>query len=197
MRTLRDLGRGLPNPRFYRVMDIARRVAGTGSLGLRRYIVLVQGDGAPGGEVLLDLKEARPSDLTPYLSVRQPKWETWAARVVTIQRWVQAASPALLGTADLGGTAFVVRELQPMEDRLDVHASEGKLGRLEHAMETMAEVVAWGQLRSGGRQGSANTDSWVGFSSRTDWGKALLRYAQSYSKQVIRDWRSFRESGLG
>ena len=50
---------------FYRVHDVARRIAGTGSLGLERYIVLIEGKGGPDGHYLLDLKLAPPSSLTP------------------------------------------------------------------------------------------------------------------------------------
>lgn len=36
-----------PNPKFYKVLDVARRIAGTGSLGVDRYVLLVQGKGSP------------------------------------------------------------------------------------------------------------------------------------------------------
>lgn len=45
-----------PNPEFYTPLDIARRIAGTGSLGLERYIILVEGKGSPDANYLLDLK---------------------------------------------------------------------------------------------------------------------------------------------
>ena len=35
------------NPDFFRVVDVARRIAGTGSLGLERYAILVEGNGSP------------------------------------------------------------------------------------------------------------------------------------------------------
>ncbi len=34
-----------PNPKFFEVLDIARRIAGTGSLGVERFVVLVEGKG--------------------------------------------------------------------------------------------------------------------------------------------------------
>ena len=40
-------GAGQPEPRFFDVVDIARRVAGLGSLGLPRWVVLVAGKGPP------------------------------------------------------------------------------------------------------------------------------------------------------
>ncbi|MGZ5237441.1 MAG: DUF2252 family protein, partial [Caldimonas sp.] len=52
-----------PRPDFFRVLDVARRVAGTGSLGVDRYVILVEGRGGPDGNYLLDLKHATPSVL--------------------------------------------------------------------------------------------------------------------------------------
>src|SRR5262249_7003240 len=115
---LRALGGRQRDPGFYRVLDVGRRIAGTGSLGIRRYIVLVRG--GVHGEALIDVKEARPSALAPFLPTPQPIWRSEAERVVAVQRWVQAVSPALLGPVRIGRTSFVVRELQPTEDRLDL-----------------------------------------------------------------------------
>ena len=195
LRRLRELGKDRTNPRFYRVHDVARRIAGTGSLGVRRFVVVVQGDRASGGEVLLDLKEAQSSALSPYLATPQPEWKSPAHRVVSIQRWVQAASPAFLHAVMLDGIPYVLRELQPTEDRLDLNAWNGKLRRLERVMETMGDVVAWGQLRSGGRLGSATTDAWMAFAGQAAWGKAVLDYARSYARAAIRDWEIFRKAG--
>lgn len=54
-----------PDPGFYRPLDVARRIAGTGSLGVERYIAPVEGKGSADGNYLLDLKEALPSSLAP------------------------------------------------------------------------------------------------------------------------------------
>ena len=59
-RVIERLGARRRQKKFYRVLDVARRVAGCGSLGLARWIVLVEGKGSPRGNYLLDLKEARP-----------------------------------------------------------------------------------------------------------------------------------------
>ena len=58
-RVVERLGTTLGRKKFYRVLDVARRIAGCGSLGLARFIVLVEGKGSPRGNFLLDLKEAR------------------------------------------------------------------------------------------------------------------------------------------
>jgi uncharacterized protein (DUF2252 family) len=43
------------------MIDVARRIAGTGSLGLERYCILINGRGTPAGHFLLDLKFAPKS----------------------------------------------------------------------------------------------------------------------------------------
>ena len=60
-----------PNPAFYKVLDVARRIAGTGSLGVDRYVMLVEGKGSPDTNYLLDLKQALPCSLAPYLSMSE------------------------------------------------------------------------------------------------------------------------------
>jgi uncharacterized protein (DUF2252 family) len=52
-----------PDPAFFEVLDVAHRIAGTGSLGLERYVVLIEGKGSPNGNYLLDLKQSLASSL--------------------------------------------------------------------------------------------------------------------------------------
>jgi uncharacterized protein (DUF2252 family) len=100
---------GWPN-----VLDTAIRIAGTGSLGRWRWVVLVQGKSdKPGKERILELKEALPSSLSPN-APGDP-----AERVISNQRRLQGASPAFLGVAHVDGRACTVRELQPTEAKLD------------------------------------------------------------------------------
>ena len=84
------------SPTFYRVLDVARRIAGTGSLGLERYIVLVKGKGGVDGNYLLDLKRAAPSSLAPHLKNKQPRWPSEGQRVVALQQRIQAVPLAFL-----------------------------------------------------------------------------------------------------
>jgi uncharacterized protein (DUF2252 family) len=87
-----------PHPSFFRVCDVARRIAGTGSLGVERYVILVEGRGSPNSNALLDLKIAQPSALAPYVKQKQPRWHSAAERVVAVQQRLQAASPARLAS---------------------------------------------------------------------------------------------------
>ncbi len=180
--------------RFFRVIDVARRVAGTGSLGVERYIVLIEGRGSPNKHYLVDLKKAQPSTWQTRLTTPQPLWTSEADRVVCVQKWLQAASPALLHSVDVDSSPFVMRELQPVEDRLSLDQGKGKLGRLEKVMSTMAEVTAWAHLRGASRRGAASVDSLVEFAERRHWRRALVQYAGHYAGQVRRDWRVFGQA---
>ncbi|HVT37766.1 MAG TPA: DUF2252 family protein, partial [Gemmatimonadaceae bacterium] len=177
--------------KFYRVLDVARRVAGTGSLGLRRFVVLVRGHGVPDGSILLDIKEAGPSALAPHVAVPQPPWKNEADRVVHVQRRMQAISPALLEVVSIGDRHCMMRELQPFEDRLALEHWHGKLRRLQRVMTTMGEAVAWAQLRSASRQGSAGADDLIAFAHTRGWRRELLKYARQYARTATRDWRQF------
>ena len=185
-----------PNPKFFKVLDVARRIAGAGSLGMERYVILVEGKGFSSGNYLLDLKYEPGSALAPYLTLPQPKWGTEAERVVNIQRRVQAVSPAFLNAVQIGNRSYVMRELLPDSDRLHLELWNGKLRRLEKVMHAMGKVVAWDQLRSSGRQGSAIADEWIAFAARSDWRTPLLEYADGYAIQVVNDWNEFCESPL-
>ena len=103
-----------------RVLDVAVRVAGTGSLGRFRWAVLIEGkSGKLGKERILELKEALPSSLSPQ-ETGDP-----AQHVITQQRRLQAAPPAFLGVAHVGSRACTVRELQPTEAKLDATKIKG------------------------------------------------------------------------
>jgi uncharacterized protein (DUF2252 family) len=180
---------------FYQVLDVQRRIAGTGSLGLERYIILVEGKGSPNGNYLLDLKLTPQSSLEPYLGKlpqpHQPQWASQAARVVAIQQRVQGTPPALLEAIVDDTNSYALRELQPSQDRVSLQAWDGKLGLLKKLMQTMGEVTAWDQLRSGGRQGSAIADDLINFAHSSDWRNDILEYARSYSTQVELDYQEF------
>lgn len=190
-RFMADFAQQQSNPGFFKVLDVARRIAGTGSLGQERYVILVEGNNSPAGNLLLDLKHQPGSALTPHVRVRQPAWASEAERVVAIQQRVQAVSPAFLAPVSIGDRSYVLRELLPSQDRLVLAGWNGKLRRLEKVLSTMGRIVAWNNLRSGGRQGSAIADEWVDFGQREEWTEPLLAYARQYARQVVNDWRAF------
>lgn len=180
------------DPSFFKVLDVSHRVAGTGSLGVGRYIILVEGKGSPDRNYILDLKAAHPSSLAPYSLHPQPHWTSEAERISAIQFRFQESAPALLAALILGEQSFVLRELQPTADRVNLADWNGKLKRLQRVVQTMAQVTAWGQLRSSGRQGSAIADELIAFAKVPTWHQDLLNYAQTYATQVEQDYQAFR-----
>ncbi len=109
---------------------------------------------------------------------------------------MEAVAPALLQSAIMAGTPYILKELQPSEDRLSLEEWNGKISRLENIVATMARVSAWSQLRGSGRQGSAIADELIAWAERGNWQGPLLKYAQAYSKQVEADWKSFRDAAI-
>ena len=191
MRFVEEYAAAQRNPDFFRPLDAARRIAGTGSLGVDRYVILVEGRGGVDGNFLLDLKRAIPSALTPYLSHRQPDWHSEAHRVVSVQHWSQAIAPAFLNAVKFNGHPFIFKGLQPTQDRLALSAWNGKFKRLEQVILSMGQIVAWAHLRSGGRSGSAIADDWVAFGMRRDWQAPLLELAQRQAQKIVSDWRKY------
>jgi uncharacterized protein (DUF2252 family) len=183
--------------KFYRLIDVAARIAGTGSRGLRRYVALVRGHGGEDGRVLLDIKQVRPSAMAKYVGVPQPAWKSDAHRVVEIQWRMQAISPALLAPVSFGRTNYVLRELQPTEDRLALAHWNGKLSRLRKVVVTMGETLAWAQLRSASRQTADGIDALIEFGRAHDWRESVLEYARLYAGKTVRYWREFKRSKLG
>jgi uncharacterized protein (DUF2252 family) len=190
-RRLDEFAKSQPDPDFFRVLDVARRVAGLGSLGLERYVVLVQGDGGRDGNALLDVKQAAPSCLARFEKVRQPKWKSEADRVVAIQKRMQAIAPALLHAEKIGRGGYVLHELQPSNDRLSLKDASGNQHHLRSAAKSMGRVTAWAQLRSSGRQGSATADDLIEFAGTSGWKRLIIDYARSYETQVRQDYKQF------
>ena len=78
----------------YRIVDIARKVVGVGSVGTRCWVLLLMGrrDADP---VFLQVKEAQDSVLAPYAG--KSRVSNQGQRVVEGQRIMQAASDVFLG----------------------------------------------------------------------------------------------------
>ena len=178
------------DPEFYEVLDVARRIAGTGSLGVDRYVILVRGKDSPDGNYLLDLKETLPSSLTPYLKTRQPVWKTEAERVVEVERRMQAVSAAFLQPIRVGKRAYVLRDLQPTSDRISLDVGRSGFDAVRGGIAEMGRILASAQLRSGGRDGSAIADALIAFGQGA-WRTALLGAARACAGQVEKDWAAY------
>lgn len=130
-------------PSWPQVLDVSERIAGTGSLGRFRYAVLLPGKGEKlGKELVLELKEARPSALDPKTAS-----SSQAERVVADTRLMQGDPPAYLGRTTLSGRAFTVRELQPTEAKLEAAATKGS--ELDQLCAVCGIVLGRAHHRSG------------------------------------------------
>jgi uncharacterized protein (DUF2252 family) len=189
---------GQGDSRFFEVLDVARRIAGTGSLGLERFVILVRGKGGADGQYLMDLKATQGSTLARAGGCHQPGFADEAHRLVGVQRRMQAVSMAFLQPVRFGGQACVLRELQASEDRLDLAALAPQRRELADTLATMGRLMAWAQLRSSGREGSATADELMDFGRRGaaagKWRDRLVEQAAAAADQVRQDWREFRQA---
>jgi uncharacterized protein (DUF2252 family) len=183
-----------PTPEFYHVEDVARRIAGTGSLGLDRFIVLINGEGGRNGNYLLDLKLAVPSSLKPYLTAKQPTWINQAQRVVELQKRIQAVPMAFLNSVEMDGASYVLRALQPSEDRISISGPEIDPTALGELVHSLGQMVAWAHLRTTGRQGSSSADDLIGFGQKKKWKEELLSISQQCACQVRADANAFNKA---
>jgi len=190
-RFLAQFGLPGPNKSFFKLLDAARRIAGCGSLGLPRYLLLVRGRGSPDQNFALDLKFAAPSAVAQWLNCPQPDWPSEAVRVVAIQRVVQAISPALLRAVHFEKQPFVLKELQPVIDRLDFAQWRARPRRIQQAIEGMGHVTAWGHLRGCARYGAASVETLQAFAATKRWPETADRLAEAAAERIRRAWQTY------
>ncbi|MGW1072190.1 DUF2252 domain-containing protein [Streptomyces sp. NPDC002537] len=110
----------LPLLARYEVQDVAFRVVGTGSVGLRSYVVLLLDH--RGEPLVLQVKEARPSVLLPYAEkagfAPAPAGHE-GRRVVLGQKRMQVVSDVLLGWATVEGRPYQVRQFRNRKGSVD------------------------------------------------------------------------------
>jgi len=178
-------------PYNFKVLDAIFRLAGTGSVGVRRYLFLLKSLNTKNKYLLLDMKQARTSSLQPYVNIKQPAWESEAERVIGVQQRMQNVLPALQGTTIFKGDAYTLQEMQPTEDKINFELIKDRYRDIYQVIDDMALLTASAQLRSSGRQGSAITDEMIAFGANIQWHDAILEYATKYAKQVKRDYKEF------
>src|SRR5262249_32604724 len=117
-----------------------------------------------------------------------------AQRIVWVQSHMQAASPALLHAVNLEGRSYVVKELQPREDRLTFKKMDKAYPSFREAVQAMGNLLAWGQLRASGRRGAASGDALVEYAQGDSWAVPITDYAGSYAKRARADHKVLREA---
>ncbi len=188
------------SPYNYKVADAVFRLAGTGSVGLHRYAILLRSLNEAGDKyILLDMKESGSPVLAPCLPQKQPAWTSEADRIVTIQSWMQNRSPALLSTTIFEQRPYVIQEMQPTKDSIDFTLLRKDYRGMIQVIGDMAMLTASSQIRTASRQGAAIADELISFGKSPDWITPVLDYARGYAATVIRQYRQFKsdfENGL-
>ncbi|MEU6674414.1 DUF2252 domain-containing protein [Streptomyces sp. NPDC046925] len=169
----------------YRVVDMARKVVGVGSVGTRCWIVLLLGrdDGDP---LLLQAKEASASVLAEFAGASS--LPNQGERVVAGQRLMQATSDMFLGWERVEGLDgserdFYVRQLRDWKAIPQAELMTPDEMRLFGRM--CGATLARAHARSGDRIAIA---AYLGGSDSFD--RALARFAESYADQNERDHRA-------
>jgi uncharacterized protein (DUF2252 family) len=177
-----------PSTQPWQVLAIARRYSGVGSLGLRRYELLVQpnNDASP---ILISMKESMTSVLEPLADPAQPCFRLPAERAAWAQKILQGKPTAGLQTLTCEGRSFRLRAVIPEENR-------AALNRLQHDPVRLRTAVALaGRLtaRSHYRGSVIEKDR---ASQLRDWVKspaldAVLAAAVRFADWVQRDYNLY------
>ncbi|WP_431295128.1 DUF2252 domain-containing protein [Pedobacter sp. P26] len=181
------------SPYNYRVKDVVYRLAGTGSLGQKRYLFLLKSMRKKDRYLLIDMKQAYPSSISPYFDIPQPKWENEAQRIVSAQKRMQHVSASLLSTATFKGEDYVIQELQPVKDTLKFKLIKEEYRKLYQVIDDMGMLTASSQLRSSGMDGSATKDELKAFAIKTGWQKQILNIATEQAALVCADYGAFQQ----
>ncbi|MBI3883459.1 MAG: DUF2252 family protein, partial [Sphingobacteriales bacterium] len=178
-------------PYNYEVVDAVFRLAGTGSVGLKRYVFLLKSLKENDKYILVEMKQCVASSLQPYVKIKQPKWKSEADRVVSIKTRIQNRPPALLSSTIFNDEPYLIQEMEPNKDKINFKLIKNRYRDIYQVIDDMAMLTASSQLRSSGRQGSATTDELIAFSEKDNWQQELLNYAIKYKKQVKKDYAAF------
>src|SRR6201994_366480 len=177
-------------PYNYKVISAVFRLAGTGSIGLKRYLFLLKSTNTKNHYLLLDMKQARPSSVQPYVTVQQLAWESEAQRVIGVQQRMQNVPAALLSTTEFRGESFMIQELQPVKDTIKFKQLKDYRDMYQ-VIDDMAALTASAQLRSGGMQGSGNIDDLMAFGVDQGWQEAVITYARNYARTTKKYYRQY------
>jgi len=166
----------------YHPLDVAFKVVGTGSVGLRDYVVLMQGNGKMDA-LFLQVKEEPPSCYARYLPDLRPA-EHEGRRVVEGQRAMQAQSDILLGWTSIEGRDYLVRQLSDHKASIETEDLAGD-GLIQYAL-VCGEVLAKGHARSGD---PCSLAGYLGASPKFD--TAIAAFAVAYADQTASDHEKF------
>jgi uncharacterized protein (DUF2252 family) len=166
----------------FRVVDVAYKVVGVGSVGTRCFIALFCGD--QDDHLFLQVKEARSSVLEG-LAGPSP-FHNNGERVVAGQRLMQTASDIFLGwTRGLGDRDFYVRQLRDMK----IHPNLA--GYTPSTLDAYGHLCGRALARAHAKTGdAASISGYLGANDAFD--EAIAEYAVAYADQVEKDYATFQ-----
>jgi uncharacterized protein (DUF2252 family) len=171
----------------FRLVDVARRIVGVGSVGTRCDIGLLLG---PSDEPLfLQIKEASTSVLDSHGRLRvdsSPKDGREGWRVVAGQRVLQAVSDPFLGWITYDGRDYYCRQFRDMKGAIDLESLTPT--QFTSYCALCGAVLARGHAQS---RDAAVVSAYLGRSRRSD--EALTTWAHKYADQVERDHASLEQ----
>ncbi|HEY1646780.1 MAG TPA: DUF2252 domain-containing protein [Terracidiphilus sp.] len=170
---------------FYRALDVAFKVVGTGSVGLRDYCIYLEGNGARD-PLFLQMKEETASAYAPYLPDAQPPHHN-GQRVADGQRAMQLQTDPFLGWTHIGTRSFLVRQLNDHKGSIEIE--DLARGGLEAYAEVCGELLARGHARSGDPLVIAG---YLG--SGDGFAEALGKFGSLYADQTEKDWEQLCRS---
>jgi uncharacterized protein (DUF2252 family) len=168
----------------YRFVDLAHKVVGVGSVGTHCFISLWIGVDE-GDPLFLQVKQARPSLLEPYLG--RSEYDHPGQRVVTGQRLMQATNDIFLGYGQIGSNAYFIRQLFDMKGSANLETIPGPY--LERYAGLCGAVLARAHARTGD---AAQIAGYLGNSDSFD--QALVEFAFRYAEQNNVDFKVFQQA---
>ncbi len=166
----------------YTLVDIAHKVVGVGSVGLRAYVALLEGSSADD-VVFLQLKQARRSVLARFVHGDSAWHAHQGQRVVEYQQALQTVSDPLLGWTSIDGLQYYVRQFRNMKGAVALDAIDAP------ALTDYAGIV--GHLLAKGHARTSGASMIAGYAGASDTlDRALCRFARAYADQTEADHRA-------
>ena len=153
----------------YTVVDVAHKVVGVGSVGLRAYVALCEGS-SPDDVVFLQLKQARRSVVAPFVHGENALHGHQGQRVVEYQQALQTVSDPLLGWTSMDGRQYYVRQFRDMKGAIAVDGIDA--GALTDYAGICGYLLAKGHART---SGASMIAAYVGGSEKLDEAFARSR----------------------
>lgn len=169
----------------YRIVDVARKVVGIGSVGTSCWVVLLEEQGADS-PLFLQIKEARESVLAGYLDGRRTIKQQ-GRRVVIGQRMIQGSPDIFLGWGPVkpanGSRHYYVRQLADMKGGLNFNEGDREaLGGLSR----YCALCGWALALAHAKSGDASMIS--GYCGTGDsLPDAIGKFSLAYLEQTERD----------